>query len=267
VNPTPLLELRSVTVQRGGREVVREVGFRVEPSERVALVGPNAAGKSTLLSAIAGLLAPSRGEILFSGSAIVERPPREVARNIALVVSVQEGATRLSVAQSTDLGRYPHTGPLSAFGERDVAAVDEAIAETGLGGLRDRSLNSLSAGERQRAVIARALAQEPRLLLLDEPSAHLDIGHALDLFDLLTTIAARGVAIIAVIHDLPSAARWATRMIVMHEGAVIDDGEPARVMRGDALGKAFGVVTSEARTDRPDGAATWRFDRPARSAR
>ena len=134
---------------------------------------------------------------------------------------------------------------------------------TGLHDLRDRSLGSLSAGERQRALVARALAQEPKLLLLDEPSAHLDIGHGLDLFALLTTIAARGVGIVAVIHDLVAAAHWATRMIVLHEGQVIDDGTPSAVMRGEPLGRAFGVSATEARTSGDNRATTWRFERRA----
>ena len=108
--------------------------------------------------------------------------------------------------------------------------------------------------------MARALAQEPKLLLLDEPSAHLDIGHGLDLFALLTTIASRGVAIVAVIHDLVAAAQWASRTVVLHEGQIVDDGPPEAVMRGESLGRAFGVSTSEARSN-AQGPATWRFER------
>jgi iron complex transport system ATP-binding protein len=139
--------------------------------------------------------------------------------------------------------------------------VAQAIAETGLRELEGRSLGSLSAGERQRALIARALAQEPTLLLLDEPSAHLDIGHGLDLFALLTTIASRGVAIIAVIHDLVAAAQWASRMLVMDEGRIVDDGPPAVVMKGEPLGRAFGVSIAEARSANEADRSTWRFER------
>ena len=184
---------------------------------------------------------------------------REIARAAALVVALQEGAPKLSVLESTELGRYPHTGPFQGLSPHDHDAVTRAIALTCLQELADRSLGSLSAGERQRALVARALAQEPKLLLLDEPSAHLDIGHGLDLFALLTTIAARGVAIVAVIHDLVAAAQWATRMIVLHQGEIIDDGPPGAVMKGAALGRAFGVTASEARS--VDNASTWRFER------
>ena len=256
-----LLDIADVSVRRGSRDVVRHVSVSVNASERVALVGPNAAGKSTLLSAIAGLLPPSGGEIRLAGQSLATFSSREIARTIALVVALQEGAPKLSVLESTELGRYPHTGPFQGLSLHDHEAVTRAIALTCLQELADRSLGSLSAGERQRALVARALAQEPKLLLLDEPSAHLDIGHGLDLFALLSTIAARGVAIVAVIHDLVAAAQWATRMIVLHEGQIVDDGPPALVMKGEALGRAFGVSASEARSVDKAAASTWRFER------
>lgn len=256
-----LLEVNDLSVRRGARDVVHRVSLRVNASERVALVGPNAAGKSTLLSAIAGLLPRSGGEVHLSGRSLAGFTHREIARAVALVVALQEGAPRLSVLESTELGRYPHTGPFQGLSAHDREAVNRAIGETGLLELAARTLGSLSAGERQRALVARALAQEPRLLLLDEPSAHLDIGHGLDLFALLTTIAARGVAIVAVIHDLVAAAQWATRMVVLHEGEIVDDGPPSQVMRGEALGRAFGVSASEARSVDGASASTWRFER------
>lgn len=255
-----LLEISGLTVRRGPREAVRAVSLRVAPGERVALVGPNAAGKSTLLGAVAGLLPAAAGGIELDGRPLTSLDSREIARRVAFVVALQEGAPRISVRESAELGRYPHTGPFRGLDVADREAVSRALAETGLEALADRAIGSLSAGERQRALIARALAQEPRLLLLDEPSAHLDIGHGLDLFALLTTIAERGVAIVAVVHDLVSAARWASRMVVLHEGRIVDDGSPATVMTGEALGSAFGIRILEARAA-GDGAPTWRFDR------
>lgn len=256
-----VLELDDITVRRGPRDVVRAVSLNVYASERVALVGPNAAGKSTLLSAIAGLLPFEKGGIRLAGAPLSSFSSRQIARKVAFVVALQEGAPRLSVRESTELGRYPHTGPFQDRSATDDIAVSRAIAETCLQELIDRNLGSLSAGERQRALVARALAQEPDLLLLDEPSAHLDIGHGLDLFALLTTIASRGVSIVAVIHDLVAAARWATRMLVMDEGRIVDDGPPDVVMKGEPLGRAFGVSIAEARTAEGTGAPTWRFER------
>ena len=258
---SPLLDVTGLSVVRGSRQAVRDVSITVNMAERVALVGPNAAGKTSLIAAIAGLLPASTGQVVFDGRPLSDFSGREIAKRIALVVALQESAPRLSVQESTALGRYPHTGPFQNLSAIDHEAVARAIAETGLHELRARSLGSLSAGERQRAVVARALAQEPRLLLLDEPSAHLDIGHGLDLFALLTTIAARGVAIVAVIHDLVAAAQWATRMVVMSEGRLVDDGPPRNVMAGEALGRAFGVSIGEARSLNGAGGATWRFER------
>ncbi len=261
MNHPHLLQIAEVSVRRGLRDVVQQVSLEVNASERVALVGPNAAGKSTLLSAIAGLLPPARGDIRLAGQSLATFSSREIARRVAFVVALQEGAPKLTVRESTTLGRYPHTGPFRDLSPTDHHAVAQAIAETGLQELEARSLGSLSAGERQRALIARALAQEPKLLLLDEPSAHLDIGHGLDLFALLATIAARGVAIVAVIHDLVAAAQWATRMIVMHEGRIVDEGPPNAVMKGEPLGRAFGVSISEAHSIQGAGSPTWRFER------
>lgn len=259
----PILEAVNIDVRRGSRDVARNVSIRVSPSERIALVGPNAAGKSTLLSAVAGLLPLSAGEVRLAGQSLTTLSSREIARAVALVVALQEGAPKLSVRESTELGRYPHTGPFQELSSKDHEAVSQAITKTCLQDLVARSLGSLSAGERQRALVARALAQEPKLLLLDEPSAHLDIGHALDLFSLLTTIATGGVAIVAVIHDLAAAAQWASRMVVLHNGHIIDDGPPHRVMEGEPLSRAFGVSASETRGVDGAAGATWRFDRLA----
>ncbi len=258
-----LVDIADITLRRGLRDVVRHVSLSVSASERLALVGPNAAGKSTLLSAIAGLLPVASGDIRLAGASLSTFSSREIARSVAFVVALQEGAPKLSVRESTELGRYPHTGPFEDLSLKDHEAVARAIAETSLHDLVDRTLGSLSAGERQRALIARALAQEPKLLLLDEPSAHLDVGHGLDLFALLTTIASRGVTIVAVIHDLVAAAQWATRMVVMHEGRIVDDGPPQTVMKGEPLGRAFGVSISEARSIGGAGLPTWRFQRRA----
>jgi iron complex transport system ATP-binding protein len=256
-----LLELDKLSIRRGKRLIIHDVTLSIDATERVALVGPNAAGKSTLLAGIAGHLPADRGEVRLSGRHLSSFTGREVARQVALVVALQEGAPRISVRESTELGRYPHTGPFQALSPRDRTAVSLAISETGLIDLAERSLGALSAGERQRAVVARALAQEPALLLLDEPSAHLDVGHGLDLFARLNRIAANGMAIVAVIHDLVAAAHWASRMIVLHEGRVVDDGPPDAVMRAKPLGTAFGVSISEARPVDGTGASTWRFER------
>lgn len=253
-----LVEANDLRVPRGGREVLHGVSLRVGSNERVALVGPNAAGKSTLLSALGGWLPVSAGSVRLGGRALGDRPARDIAKDVALVGSLQETAPLLTVRESVELGRYPHTGPFRGLSAVDHDAVERALVDTSLQMLTERRLATLSAGERQRASLARALAQSPKILLLDEPSSHLDVGHALDLFAVLSAVADRGVAVIAVIHDLVAAARWSSRIVVLHEGVVIDDGRPADVMTGPALARAFGVSVEAAAA--PGGAA-WRFER------
>jgi iron complex transport system ATP-binding protein len=237
----PLLRVADAVVVRGAREALRGASFAAEPGERIAVVGPNAAGKSTLLHAIAGHISVVRGEIVAAGRDVAETRPLELAREIALVPSPDGPGSALTVEESVALGRYPHLGPFRRLGAVDLGVVRAALAGTGVDALRGRRLDSLSAGERQRASVARGLAQEPRILLLDEPTAHLDVGHALDLFDALRAVAARGVLVLAVVHDLQQAAAWAGRIILLDEGRVAADGPPLSAMTAPALGRAFGI--------------------------
>ena len=154
----PLLRLSSLTLDRGGRSVVREVSMQVEAGERVALVGPNAAGKSSLLAGIAGLLAPAAGRVELAGRDVTTLESRAIARDVALVAALQESSPRLTVRESTELGRYPHTGPFRGLSAEDRAFVERALEETELRALEGRLLSTLSAGERQRAIVVPAVA-------------------------------------------------------------------------------------------------------------
>ncbi len=237
-----LLETRALAVRRGKRPVLEGIDLAVSAGEALSLIGPNAAGKSTLVRALAGLLPAERGQILIDG-----RPLRSWARDalactVALVASEDEGPSLLTVRERVMLGRYPHRGPFRRLGGDDQAAVARAIAETGIEALAERRIGSLSAGERQLSALARGLAQEPRLLLLDEPAAHLDIGHQIRLFRVLDAIRTRGVAVLAVIHDLQRASDWAARMLLLANGRLAADGSPETVLTSEACGRAFGVV-------------------------
>ena len=239
-----VLEARRLVVNRGGRPVVQGVDLALHPGEALALVGPNAAGKSTLLHALAGLLPADGGEVL-----LAERPLRSwdrdaLARTVAYVAAGDDAPPMLTVADRTALGRYPHRGPFRPLTAADHDAVARALASTGIGGLARRRLDTLSAGERQLAALARGLAQEPRILLLDEPGAHLDVGHQLQLFRALDGVRACGVAVLAVVHDLQRAAAWAQRVVVLAEGRVAAEGAPADVLASPACARAFGVAIS-----------------------
>jgi iron complex transport system ATP-binding protein len=258
-----VLAARDVVVYRGEREVVRGVSLEVEAGEALALVGPNAAGKSTLLRAMVGLLPLASGVVEVLGRPLADWPGTALARQAALVGAEDEGAGAFTVRERVALGRYPHLGPFRPTAPADEAAVDDALRRTGIAHLAARRVETLSAGERQLAALARGLAQQPRLLLLDEPAAHLDIGHQLALFRVLDEARADGVAVLAVVHDLQRAASWAGRMLLFHEGRVAADGSPAAVLLGKACADAFGVeVTAhgpgllefrEARRSQPPG--------------
>jgi len=256
-----LLETRSLAVARGERRVVSDVSLRLESGEAVALVGPNAAGKSTLLRACAGLLPAAGGGVRLLGRPLGAWSRDAVARTLALVTTDEDVPPLLTVEDRVALGRYPHLGPFRPPRESDRGAVARALRQAGIAHLAGRSLATLSAGERQLAALARGLAQEPRVLLLDEPGAHLDVGHLLQLFGVLDEIRGCGVAVLAVVHDLQRAADWCGRMLLLADGRIAADGAPDAVLRGEACARAFGV-----RIDGhvlPGARMVYRFERPA----
>ncbi|HEU0093248.1 MAG TPA: ABC transporter ATP-binding protein [Vicinamibacteria bacterium] len=239
---TAVLEARGLSVRRGPRLVVADVSLGLGPGEALALIGPNAAGKSTLVRALAGLLPPSAGEVRLRGRTLKDCGRDAVARAIALVAPDEAAPATITVAERTRLGRYPHRGPLRPFTAEDDTAVARALERSGVETLADRPLATLSAGERQLAALARGLAQEPAILLLDEPAAHLDIGHQLRLFRVLDEVRREGVGVLAVVHDLPRAAAWAERLVLLAGGRVVAEGPPAAVLAGPAAAEAFEVA-------------------------
>jgi iron complex transport system ATP-binding protein len=238
---TALLEGRAVHVARGRSAVLHGVSLSLAPGEAVALVGPNAAGKSTLLRTLAGLLPATQGEVLLEDRALRTWPRGAMARALALVTSQDEGPGTLAVEDRVALGRYPYRGPFQPFLDQDRAAVRRALDRTGIAPLARRRLGTLSAGERQMATLARGLAQEPRVLLLDEPAAHLDIGHQLRLFRVLDEVRKGGVAVLAVVHDLPRAAAWADRIVLLAGGRIVAEGAPDAVLASEECARAFEV--------------------------
>jgi iron complex transport system ATP-binding protein len=260
---TAALEARALSVARGARRVVDDVTLTLGAGEAVALIGPNAAGKSTLVRALAGLLPAAAGEVLLNGRSLAACGRGAVARAIALVAPDEAAPGTITVAERARLGRYPHRGPLRPFTAEDDRAVERALARTGVTALAARPLATLSAGERQLAALARGLAQEPAVLLLDEPAAHLDIGHQLRLFRVLDEVRSEGVAVLAVVHDLPRAAGWADRLILLAGGRVRAAGIPAEVLTGPAAAAAFEVsIRAEALAGRSE--PVYLFDEPSR---
>jgi iron complex transport system ATP-binding protein len=235
------ISLDGVTVRLGGRAVVRDVTADVGRGEWVALIGPNGAGKTSLLRAVAGLL-PCDGTVRLGGIPLADLGRRERAQRLALVPQEPRTPPWLTVAEYVLMGRTPYLRPLAREGEADRQAAGRALTRLDLDELAERTLGTLSGGERQRVVVARALAQEASIVLLDEPTASLDIGHqqqALDLLDLLR--AADGLTLVAAMHDLTLAAQYADRVLLLDQGRVVADGAPADVLTAEALAEHYGA--------------------------
>ena len=237
---SPLLDARRVSVSLGGNPVVREVTFQVRAGERIALIGPNGAGKTTLLRTLVGLL-PHSGDLELVGRPLHDWSPRDRAREIALVRQQTPLAVDFTVQEIIALGRAPHLGWMDALGDADRQRVDAALEALDLHALAGRPVPSLSGGEQQRVFLAQALAQDAPLLLLDEPTAHLDIRHQLDLLRRVQRLSDEGRTVIAAIHDLELAARFADRILALANGRLVADGTPAEVLTPARLHDVFGV--------------------------
>jgi iron complex transport system ATP-binding protein len=246
------LEARRLDAGYEDRLVLRALDLSVAEGEVVALVGPNGSGKSTLLRAMGRVLRPRGGSVLLEGKALSEWPTRAVAKELALLPQGPTLSNDLNVEELVWMGRSPHQGLLGLPTVADREAVAWAIAETAIEPLRGRPVASLSGGERQRAWLAMALAQQPRLLLLDEPTTFLDLNHQLEVLDLIRYLnLEHGLTVVMVLHDLNQAARYAGRIVMLKEGAVFAEGPPAAVLTRETLGDVFGV---EARVlPGPDG--------------
>ncbi|KOV60468.1 ABC transporter ATP-binding protein [Streptomyces sp. MMG1121] len=224
--------------------ILRDVRLEVSSGDVVGLVGPNGSGKSTLLRAVYRSLRPAAGVVRVGGDDVWALSARTAARRTAAVLQDGGGTGGLSVTEIVALGRTPHHGLLGRDGEEDRRAVDEAIDRCGVGPFADRDHSSLSGGERQRVLLARALAQRPRLLVLDELTNHLDIRARFELLDL---IRATGITTLAVLHDLDLAARLCDRLVVLHGGKAVAAGPVLDVLTPAVLRDVFGVRAS---TDR-----------------
>jgi iron complex transport system ATP-binding protein len=235
------LDLQHVTAKYGsGPTVLHSVDAHVEPGEVVALIGPNGAGKSSLLRVAAGVLRPSAGRVLLDGADVAELSARQRARRIAVVPQEGPVPNGLLVPEMVALGRTPYVRMLLGPTASDRRAVDWAIAVAGVEALADRFVDELSGGERQRVILARALAQEPRLLLLDEPTANLDLHHQVAMLELVRGLTReRGLAVVAAVHDLQLAALYCDRVVMLSEGRVVSQGPPEAVLTPPLLEKTF----------------------------
>lgn len=258
-----MIRVDGVEVSFGDVTVLDGIDLRVDPGEFVALVGPNGAGKSTLLRAINGLLDPDVGEIWLDDSRVSEMSSRAVSRTLATVPQDTHVGFSFRAEEIVEMGRTPHRSRLDWSDDGDP--VDAALERTETTPLRDRRIDDVSGGERQRILLARALAQEPDALLLDEPTASLDINHQIGVLDLVSDLVAEGRAALAAIHDLDLAARYCDRLLLLYDGTIAASGPPDTVLRDSTLADAFETETAVTRnpvTGTPTVSAL--SDRPSR---
>jgi iron complex transport system ATP-binding protein len=238
------LEFAAVSFAYHHARALEGVSFRVAPGEMVGLLGPNGAGKSTILKLAAGTLRPNAGHVCLLGDEASRLPRREAARRVAVVPQEFTVQFPYTVRQIVAMGRTPRLNVLGILGMDDHAAVDAALATTEVAHLADRVFNELSGGERQRVLLALALAQEGQVLLLDEPTAHLDIRWQIETLELLRRFnAERGLTILAALHDLNLAARYFSRLILLNK-RVVADGPPSRALEQELLGAVYGAAVT-----------------------
>jgi len=234
------LALEAVELALGGRAVLRGVDLALEPGELVGLVGRNGAGKTSLLRVASGVRRPDAGVVRLGAVPLESLSRREVARRLAVVAQDSAIPFAFSVGEIVLMGRSPHLGLLGFETADDHALAEAALARLGIGGLASRSVLELSGGERQLVMIARALAQETEVLLLDEPTAHLDLPHQLQVLGLARVLAREGRAVLAVSHDLSLLARFCDRLALLSDGR-LEAGPPEALLRPDRVRAAFGV--------------------------
>jgi iron complex transport system ATP-binding protein len=238
-----MLTLDHVTVGYDKKSVLRDVSLNLAPGQVLGVVGPNGVGKSTLLKAASGVLAPFNGDVLLEGERLSAFPPERRAQAIAVVAQARYLPESFPAIDVVLMGRTPYLGWLGREGDADFRIALEAMIRTGTDPFVDRKVGELSGGEQQRVLIARALAQSPRILLLDEPTAHLDLKHQEEVLLLVRSLAVeQGLAVMITLHDLNLVARFADTVALLSDGAIRKMGTPADVLTPDELAAVYGLA-------------------------
>ena len=237
------LQLRCVSYGYTSASVLKDISFEVQKGQFIGVIGPNGAGKTTLLKIINRIAIPQKGEILLGELNIRRAPSRKIAQKISMVGQDIQLSFNLTVMDLVLMGRFPYLKRLQQETKKDLDIARECLELTQTLDLAERQFIQLSAGERQRVVLAKALTQQPRLLLLDEPTAHLDIGHQTRMFDLLSELnRKKGITIIAVLHDLNLASEYCEKLILLDHGQIINYGTSKEVFQYSSIEKVYGTV-------------------------
>ncbi|MBB2892478.1 ABC transporter ATP-binding protein [Flexivirga oryzae] len=235
----PRLTTSALSLRYDDRLVVPDLDLELPTGDFTVIVGPNACGKSTTLRALARIMRPDGGAVLLDGTSIKNIPTKELARTLGLLPQSPVAPETVTVRDLVGRGRYPHQSFLRQWSDSDERAVRDAMDATGVTALADRLMEELSGGQRQRAWLAMVLAQEVPLLLLDEPTTFLDVTHQLDVLDLVAGLRDRGLTVVAVLHDLNLACRYADHLVCMRDGRVVDSGSPGDIVTADLVERVF----------------------------
>ncbi len=237
-----ILQAESLTIHYAGAPTpaLSEVSLGITPGSLLVLGGPNGSGKTTLLRALLGVLSPSTGSVSIDGRAVASWPRRELARRVGVVSQREEVWVPLSVEEVVTMGRYAHLGPLTPIRPPDRAVIEQVLQRCDVVELRTRKAETLSGGEWQRVRIARALAQEPQALVLDEPGNALDVRHEMEVMELIRTLVDDGMACLLITHHLNLASRYADRIVLLDKGRIVAEGTPTDVLQEEILTRVFG---------------------------
>jgi iron complex transport system ATP-binding protein len=236
-----MIETKSISFRYHKEWVIEDISFRLEKGEFIGLIGPNASGKTTLLKILYRLLSPQKGEVLYDTLPLRRMKQRDIAKRIAVVAQETYHLFPFSVIEIVLMGRSPYLGQVVFENKKDLEIAKRAMRWTEILPFADRSIHELSGGERKRVFIARALAQEPEVILLDEPTANLDIHHQIDFLDLILTLnRERGLTIVMASHDINIASEFCDRLILLQEGRIFKMGTPNEVVTKENIEKVYG---------------------------
>lgn len=248
------LQAKNICVAYGNKVIIEDLSLQIPDGEFTVIVGPNACGKSTLLKALSRMVEPVRGEVLLDGKPVGELPPKEVARQMSLLPQSPVAPEGIVVEDLVGRGRYPHQGFFKQWSSEDERKVKEAMARAHVEELAQRYVTELSGGQRQRVWISLVLAQDAPIVLLDEPTTYLDIAHQVEVLNLARALQREGFTVVAVLHELTLAFRYATNLVMMKEGAIVAEGQVNDVVTPELMEDVYGLrceLLHDPRSGRP----------------
>ena len=236
-----MIEINDLVFSYNRNLILNKISFKVEDAEILGILGPNGSGKTTLLNVINGILKKDGGEILIKGKKIEKYSRKELARIMGVVPQDMVPAFDFSVFEIVSMGRYPHLGIMEPLSTKDEKIIFDALKKTGTFDLKNKSITEISGGERQRVFIARAIAQDPEMILLDEPTSNLDIRYQIEILEIIEQMRSRGKTILMSMHDVNLAIRYCTKIALIHNGEILAFGEPEEVINENSIEIAYGI--------------------------